>query len=511
MVYNLLDENWIPVLYRDGTWDRVGIRRALEDAGRIRQIAASNPMDNVALLRFLLAVLLWCKDDAKVAFATLSDTSMGIPEDWLGKLDEHKTAFYLLGDGERFYQYNSNSSKDRPIGDLLVEFPTETKIAHIRHVHDKQYGLCPACCAMGIVRFCAFANYAGKGYTSGINGPAPAYAIVQGATLRETLRLNSPASTSSRRQAPWLCATAPSAADLDVVTVFAWRSRGLWLNSPDNEGDCASCGERTRIIRDFKNTGGWKSPFETRGTAKKYWDQDPHLILVERRSTDESDASDSEEDVPAPSRRAGTSSTTTTLAFPRPGRRVMAHVGFWRRATSSVRANRQDSNDVVVVGPATTQTGMLYQDATALHLPYVADSATATIKMMTKVVESLSGVLRSSTPNRERQHPERKAALDALSPSMEVRLRQDLSACQKPQDLRDWLQPVVQTVVSGTTPGSPLRRREAIGRALSALDQALRKVTSNRENDSSGGDVPQAVATSAAKPNRGRKKKEAGA
>jgi hypothetical protein len=50
MNYNLLDEKWIPVLYRDGRWDRVGIRKALEDAGKIRQVAASNPMDSVALL-----------------------------------------------------------------------------------------------------------------------------------------------------------------------------------------------------------------------------------------------------------------------------------------------------------------------------------------------------------------------------------------------------------------------------------------------------------------------------
>jgi hypothetical protein len=50
MNYNLLDEKWIPVLYRDGRYERVGIRKALEDAGRIRQIAASNRMERVAEL-----------------------------------------------------------------------------------------------------------------------------------------------------------------------------------------------------------------------------------------------------------------------------------------------------------------------------------------------------------------------------------------------------------------------------------------------------------------------------
>jgi len=51
---NLLTMKWIPVLRTNGKPDRVGIRDALTQAGSIRQIAASNPMDNVSLLRLLL-------------------------------------------------------------------------------------------------------------------------------------------------------------------------------------------------------------------------------------------------------------------------------------------------------------------------------------------------------------------------------------------------------------------------------------------------------------------------
>ena len=61
MNYNLLEEKWIPVLWKDGHSGRVGIIEALTEAGRIRQIAASNPMDRLAILRFLLALLYWCK------------------------------------------------------------------------------------------------------------------------------------------------------------------------------------------------------------------------------------------------------------------------------------------------------------------------------------------------------------------------------------------------------------------------------------------------------------------
>jgi hypothetical protein len=512
MSYNLLEENWIPVLYADGRFERVGIRQALAKAGRIRQIAASNPMDNVALLRFLLAVLLWCKGDAKTAVMALSDRSMGVPEDWLAKLNEHKTAFNLLGDGQRFFQDTSAPSKKRPIGDLLVEFPTETKIAHLRHVRDNEYGLCTACCATGIVRFCAFANYAGKGYTSGVNGPAPAYAIMHGSTLLQTLRLKWPPDAKLHRQPPWLCATAPSEADLDAVTVFAWRSRRLWLNDPSDEDNCASCSERTGLIRELRNSGGWNAPFQTTGQAKKYWDQDPHLILVEKRSTedDEPDASDSDDDAPLQSRRGSAASTTTTLAFPRPGRHVMAHVGFWRRATISLRGNRSDAIRVVVAGPASTQTGMLYQDATALHFSPLADDAAAAIEFVSKALESLGGALRSSTPNPQRQHPERKAALDALSPSLEARLRCELKDCQQPQGLKKRLQPVVQDVVSVTTPGSPLRRREAMQRAQRALNAALREIVSNQTDGSTADYQRKTKEAKATKPKRDRKKKEDG-
>ncbi|MCC6466585.1 MAG: type I-E CRISPR-associated protein Cse1/CasA, partial [Planctomycetes bacterium] len=100
--FNLLDSPWIPVLWRNGNAERVGIMGALGNAGRIRQIAATNPMDNVALLRFLLAVLLWCKPDAKEALGKLlaaDAKAPGIPNDWLGNLDRHQSAFELLGPG----------------------------------------------------------------------------------------------------------------------------------------------------------------------------------------------------------------------------------------------------------------------------------------------------------------------------------------------------------------------------------------------------------------------------
>jgi len=91
--YNLLDENWILVLYQNGEWKRVGILKAFEDAHRIREIAASNPMDRIAILRFLLALLYWCEGNPP----TKSDTSPAdsLPKEWFSKLDSMDCSIHL--------------------------------------------------------------------------------------------------------------------------------------------------------------------------------------------------------------------------------------------------------------------------------------------------------------------------------------------------------------------------------------------------------------------------------
>ena len=106
--YNLLVKPWIPILWTDGKAGRVGIRTALTEAGRIRQIAASNPMDNVALLRLLLAVLQWCKPSLTGGERDRLERAVGIPDDWveekLGAEGHPNAAFDLQGAGARFYQ-----------------------------------------------------------------------------------------------------------------------------------------------------------------------------------------------------------------------------------------------------------------------------------------------------------------------------------------------------------------------------------------------------------------------
>ena len=55
--FNLVDENWIPVRFPDGTRKELGIRAVLLQAKRITSIEDASPLVVAALHRFLLAVL----------------------------------------------------------------------------------------------------------------------------------------------------------------------------------------------------------------------------------------------------------------------------------------------------------------------------------------------------------------------------------------------------------------------------------------------------------------------
>jgi hypothetical protein len=489
MNYNLLEESWIPILRNDGHADRVGIRAALAQAGAIHRIAAPNPMDCVALLRFLLAVLSWCKPELTNEDRKSLAGAKGIPSAWLKKLDEHEGKFNLLGNADRFFQDEKTKAKTRPIGDLLQEFPTETSIAHFRHVRDGDYGLCPACCATGIIRFCAFANaYGGGRYTSAINGPAPVYAIAQGGDLLQSLLLNW-STTVPKRAPPWLSNKPPTLDSLDIPTAFAWRSRQVWLGALENEAEpCAYCGRSARLVKQMKFTGGWKPPFKTKGQEKKFWDQDPHLILEPRAQRDEADENpreavgDSPAEEESPSYRP---TEMTTIGFPSPGNRVAKHARFWRRALAACLLRHDIASGtatlaaITVAGPAANKG--LYQDAAELSFSPPFNHPAHAFRLLNNATQLLTGVLRQSTQNPKQEHGNRKAALDALSPALEMRLRNVLARWLAAgetslDELIEQVWPTLEAVIASTTFGSPLRRREAAIRAREELERAIARL-----------------------------------
>lgn len=274
MNYNLLEEKWIPVLWKTGNTHRVGIIEAITQADRISQIAASNPMDRVAVLRFLLALLYWCQGNPPDKFSDVS-----FPPDWFEKLHDNKDCFKLLGEGKRFFQYRVGPGNDEKLSAnyLIQEVPTGINFWHFRHSIDKTNGLCPACCAMGLLRLPLFATSGGRGKPPGINAKPPIYVIPLGSSLAEALRMSWQQVSSLNLGTPaWEKPDLqfPKTGEIPLLTGLTWLPRRVWLDIPkEPEAKCISCGYKRHLIRQcvFAGIGSTKSD------EGRTWN-DPHVI-----------------------------------------------------------------------------------------------------------------------------------------------------------------------------------------------------------------------------------------
>ncbi len=278
MCYNLLEKKWIPVLYRNGQFDRVGIKDALIKAGQIREIAASNPMDRFAVMRFLLAILYWCKGNPP------DETNIdSFPAEWFSKLEEteNRDCFNLLGNGKRFYQ-DADARRSRPTTDLYQEIPTGHNFWHFKHTTDFQEGLCASCCAIGLLRLPLFMTFGGntKPYLyPGINGVPPVYIMSVGNSLFETLHKNWIPRAIPFGEPSWidLNFNVGDTAEIPLLKGLTMLARKVWLAETESHQTCYNCGVKSdTIIR--------RCEFQSPGKQETALWRDPHALYLSSTS-----------------------------------------------------------------------------------------------------------------------------------------------------------------------------------------------------------------------------------
>jgi CRISPR-associated protein Cse1 family len=391
--YNLLEEKWIPVLYKDGKPERVGITKALEQAKEIRQIAASNPMDRAAILRFLLALLYWCRGNTPDKLPGDS-----LPCDWFQKLHDHRDCFNLLGEGKRFYQYKRNDGQGKLSANYLMqEVPTGTNFWHFRHSTDESDGLCPACCAMGLLRLPLFATSGGRGKPPGINAKPPIYVMPLGSSLAGALRLSwrkVPSAGTPAWEKPDL--ELPKTGEVPMLMGLTYLPRRVWLDDPEEpEANCISCGHKERLIRRsvFAGIGS------TRTSGERAW-SDPHVI------------SDTK-DVMKPSNALGASDAAAAQWA-----QIMAGI---LRGQKDIRTGR-----VWVVGFATVQNDK-YLEAMECEIPFQhkldAGQVQANVEKIERWLEEGWKLARKAKPREaSRKHLEIPPMVSAVRPQAEARV-----------------------------------------------------------------------------------------
>ena len=292
MNYNLLEEKWIPVLWKDGHTSRVGVLEALELPGEIHCIALASPLDLFAVHRFILTLLYW-----KAALANGVDhvrdsllTHSRVPVAVSAGIKKEAASFNLFDDKSPFMQDPSlrsiGGAEKKSAGSFFAECATGTNIAHFHHGDDENMRLCLPCATLGMLRVVPWTQSGGAGLTPSVHNAPPIMAMAAGANLALTLGLNLVPLDIEAGQARWsgFFKPADSTKPINYLEAFTWNPRRILLSSPET-GVCWYCGEsglptigkiayvkndNTKLLK----KGGKSIPFSWHDPAGFYHDSD---------------------------------------------------------------------------------------------------------------------------------------------------------------------------------------------------------------------------------------------
>lgn len=249
MKYNLLEEKWIPVLYNTGKTDRVGIRGALSEASRIREIILPSPLDSFAVHRFILTLLYWKADLASGVARARESLLKGeeIPVAVLDGIVKEQECFDLFDERSPFLQDPTvrEEKKDKSAGSFFAELATGTNIAHFHHGDDESLCLCLPCAALGLLRLVPWTQSGGAGLTPSVHNAPPIMALATGDSLATTLGLNLVPLEGKAGEAKWSGHFKPTnpAAPIPYLEALTWNPRRILLPAP-SAGLCWYCGQR---------------------------------------------------------------------------------------------------------------------------------------------------------------------------------------------------------------------------------------------------------------------------
>ncbi len=274
MNYNLLEEKWIPVLWKDGKTGRAGVIEALEHASEIRCITLSSPLDLFAVHRFMLTLLYWESSLAKgveqVRKLLLRDGK--IPSEVLDGVRKEAHCFDLFDNNAPFLQDSKIKENDKKsVGSLFAELASGTNIAHFQHGDDENMRLCLPCATLGMLRVVPWSQAGGQGKSPSVHNAPPIMAIASGDNLAITLGLNLVPLDVKAGEAKWSGHFKPTAPTKPIpyLEALSWNPRRICLPSPqEGEGVCWYCGQGgvptvgKIVYMKNENTKRRREPFE---------------------------------------------------------------------------------------------------------------------------------------------------------------------------------------------------------------------------------------------------------
>jgi len=304
--YNLLEEKWLPVLWKNGNFRHESVIEVLNHAGEIRCINLANPLDYFAVHRFLLTLLYWKAGLAGGVEKTRELLLRGknIPVAVLTGIKEATPCFDLFNEESPFLQDSDVKRKDpKSAGSLFAECATGTNIAHFHHGDDENMRLCLNCAVLGMLRVVPWSQAGGAGLTPSVHNAPPIMVVATGDNLAITLGLNLVPLEVRTGEAKWsghFQSTDPTK-PIPYLEALTWNPRCIYLPSPQ-PGACWYCGqtavdtvgkiiynknEKTKLLK----KGNKSIPFSWHDPSAFYPDKEYTTV----RSYSEADAKDNKD------------------------------------------------------------------------------------------------------------------------------------------------------------------------------------------------------------------------
>jgi hypothetical protein len=245
--YDLLEEKWLPVLWKNGNLRPECVINALEHASEIRCINFASPLDFFAVHRFMLTLLYW-KAGLAGGVEQIRELLLGgknIPEAVLAGIKKAASCFDLFDETSPFLQDPTvTKDKEKSAGSLFAECATGTNIAHFHHGDDENMRLCLNCATLGMLRVVPWSQAGGAGLTPSVHNAPPIMSIATGDNLAITLGLNLVPLDVEAGEAKWSGHFKPTdiTKPIPYLEALTWNPRRIWFPPPQT-GTCWYCGE----------------------------------------------------------------------------------------------------------------------------------------------------------------------------------------------------------------------------------------------------------------------------
>lgn len=193
MGYNLIEERWIPVRRRSGKVERIAPWQIAEKDDPPLRLESPRPDFDAALLEMLIGLVqtvMTPKDE--IEWEEIYESGIE-PEKLHEKMRTVKEAFFLDGDGPRFFQdldvHEHPKAGRKPIGSLLIDLGTVDDAALFAKTGScEQVGLPIA--AAAILTIQQFAPSGGAGIRTSLRGGGPLSVTINDKTLWKTCWCN---------------------------------------------------------------------------------------------------------------------------------------------------------------------------------------------------------------------------------------------------------------------------------------------------------------------------------